>query len=539
MSKEQVFTPEQYKEVQAIIEEAIEREFSKNSKTRVRFAPSPTGALHIGGVRTALFNYLFARKNKGVFILRIEDTDRSRWVSTAEDYIRDVLNWCGIEPDESIWREGRFAPYRQSDRKEIYQKYVKRLIDYGAAYYAFDTEEELNQMRERLRAARIAAPQYNTITRHEMKNSLTLPKEEVEARLNSGDPYVIRLKVQPKQEIRFQDIIRGWVMVRSETVDDKILLKSDGMPTYHLANVVDDHLMEISHVIRGEEWLPSVPTHVMIYQAFGWSLPQFAHLPLLLNPSGKGKLSKRDGDRLGFPVFPLNWKDPDSGNISKGYREEGYLPQAFVNYLALLGWNAGDNQEIFTLRELKALFSLERVGKSGIKFDLAKAQWVNQQHIKEISNELLAAELKSQMPKDLETAHYTDSYLVKVCALVKERLPVVTNLWQESEQFFIPPKEYHKTFAKVCNDSVVALLQDFSTAMDTLEWQEETLQAAYKTMISENQIPMGKAMKSLRIALTGLPAGANLMDVLVVLGKEEAQQRIAIALEYLKNHAGN
>ena len=500
---------------------------------RVRFAPSPTGPLHIGGFRTALFNYLFARRNGGSFILRIEDTDRSRWVSSAEDYIRGALEWCQIMPDESVWHGGNCGPYRQSERKDIYKTYVQQLIDNGNAYYAFDTEDELNAMRERLRAARIAAPQYNSIARQEMKNSLTLPKEEVGERIASGDPYVVRLKVVPKQEIRFQDLVRGWVMVRSETIDDKILLKSDGMPTYHLANVVDDHLMKISHVIRGEEWLPSVPTHVLIYRAFGWSLPSFAHLPLLLNPNGKGKLSKRDGDRLGFSVFPTTWQEPASGNRFEGYREQGYLPEAFVNYLALLGWNAGDHREVFSLNDLENEFSIERVGKSGIKFDLAKAQWLNQQHIKQIPTESLVTELKAQVTREIKQADFSNLDLTAICELVRERLHFVKDLWQLSRLFFIAPETYDKSFRKLCNTEVQAVLQEFCQAIDQINWEKETLRSHYKALITERQVALGKAMKALRIALTGVPAGADLMTTAVLLGKQETQQRIQKALATL------
>jgi glutamyl-tRNA synthetase len=348
-------------------------------EVRVRFAPSPTGALHIGGLRTALYNFLLARKTGGKFIIRIEDTDQNRFVPGAEEYIMNAMAWCGIVPDESPATGGPYAPYRQSERKPMYMEYAQRLIDEGNAYYAFDTPEELEAMRERLKAAKVATPQYNAITRMTMKNSLTLPEDEVKAKLASGEPYVIRLKVPRKEEVRLNDLIRGWVMVHSSTIDDKVLMKSDGMPTYHLANIVDDHLMKITHVIRGEEWLPSAPLHVLLYKFLGWedTMPKFAHLPLLLKPDGNGKLSKRDAEMHGFPLFPFEWKDPATGSVAAGFREDGYLPDALVNFLAFLGWNPGTQQEIFSMEELIEAFSVERIGKSGTKFDINKTKWYN------------------------------------------------------------------------------------------------------------------------------------------------------------------
>jgi len=353
---------------------------------RVRFAPSPTGPLHIGGVRTALYNYLFARNHRGKFILRIEDTDQNRFVPGAENYILESLEWCGIEFDESIHKGGTYAPYRQSERKKIYREYAEKLIETGDAYYAFDTSEELDALRKKLESEKAVNTSYSSLSRKEMKNSLTLTKKEVQSKIELGDDYVIRFKMPENEEIRFQDIIRGEVVVNSSTLDDKVLFKSDGMPTYHLANIVDDHLMEITHVIRGEEWLPSLPLHVMLYRAFGWELPQFAHMPLTLKPDGKGKLSKRDGDRLGFPVFPLEWKNPQTGEFSSGYRESGYFPEAFINILAFLGWNPGTEQEIFSLEELIEAFSLERVSKAGSRFDPEKAKWYNHKYFIRISN---------------------------------------------------------------------------------------------------------------------------------------------------------
>src|SRR5690554_3657719 len=368
-------------------------------EVRARFAPSPTGALHIGGVRTALYNYLFAKKNQGKFLLRIEDTDQNRFVPGAEEYIKNSLEWLGIIPDESPWVEGPHGPYRQSERKPMYKQYALDLIEKGHAYYAFDTPEELDAMRERLTAARVVSPQYNSITRTQMKNSLTLPEDEVKARLASGEPYVIRIKIPRKEEVRLNDMIRGWVLVHSNSLDDKVLMKSDGMPTYHLANIVDDHLMGITHVIRGEEWLPSAPLHVLLYRYLGWedTMPEFAHLPLLLKPDGNGKLSKRDAEKQGFPIFPLDWTDPVTGEKAIGFREAGYLPEALVNFLAFLGWNPGTEQELFTLDDLVGSFSLERINKAGARFDIQKAQWYNQQYLRRKSPENLAEYLLASL----------------------------------------------------------------------------------------------------------------------------------------------
>ena len=371
------------------------------SKVRVRFAPSPTGPLHIGGVRTALYNYLFAKKNGGKMILRIEDTDQKRYVDGAEQYILDSLEWCGIHLDESIIHGGKYGPYRQSQRKEIYRPYAEQLVNNGFAYYAFDTAEELTLMRERMKKAGVTSPQYNSVTRSTMKNSLSLSDDEVKKRLNNEEPYVIRIKMPRNQEVKLFDVIRGWVVVNTNKMDDKVIFKSDGMPTYHLANVVDDYLMKISHVIRGEEWLPSAPLHVLLYEYLGWKSqqPQFAHLPLLLKPDGNGKLSKRDGDRLGFPVFPLNWKNPETEEISLGYKEAGYLPEAFINMLAFLGWNPGTPQEIFSIDDLCETFTLDRVGKSGAKFDFDKTKWFNQQYLRSKSKLELAEMLQVILKK--------------------------------------------------------------------------------------------------------------------------------------------
>jgi glutamyl-tRNA synthetase len=411
-------------------------------RVRVRFAPSPTGPLHIGGVRTALYNYLLAKQQGGDFILRIEDTDQTRFVPGAETYIIESLKWLGIEPNEGIgFNDGPHAPYRQSERKHLYKQYVDQLIDAGYAYYAFDTPEDLEAMRERLKASNVDA-KYDAITRMAMKNSLTLPEDEVKRRLESSDAYVVRIKLPKKEEVKFYDEIRGWVSFNTSQMDDKVLYKSDGMPTYHMANVVDDYLMQITHVIRGEEWLPSAPLHVLLYRYLGWEavMPKFAHLPLLLKPEGNGKLSKRDGDRLGFPVFPLNWIDPVSGEKSSGYRESGYLPDAVINLLAFLGWNPGTNQELFSIDELIAAFSLERVSKSGAKFDQNKAKWFNQQYIRKVDDALLANELSKEL--HARNLQYSDAYIRETCRLMKEKISFVKDLWPMSEYFFIEPTQY-------------------------------------------------------------------------------------------------
>jgi len=409
-------------------------------KVRVRFAPSPTGPLHMGGVRTALYNYLFAKKHGGDFLLRIEDTDQTSYVKGAEDYILEALKWSGLTIDEGVGVGGEYGPYRQSERKEagIYKKYVDQLLASGHAYYAFDTPEELEEMRENLKKAGVAAPQYNINTRNSMKNSLSLSAEEVQKRLDNNEPYVVRIKIPRNEEVKFKDLIRGWVVVQTTNLDDKVLYKSDGMPTYHMANIVDDYLMKITHVIRGEEWLPSGPLHVLLYQYLGWEevMPQFAHLPLILKPDGNGKLSKRDGDRLGFPVFPIQWTSPE-GEISSGYRESGYFPDAFINMLALLGWNPGTTQEIFSMEELIQAFSLEKVGKSGSKFDPEKTRWFNAQYLRNKSNEELAAFVKP-LVAEKGFAMPSDSFLSQYCGLMKERAVFINDLLAEDYLLIAP-----------------------------------------------------------------------------------------------------
>ncbi len=505
-------------------------------QVRVRFAPSPTGPLHIGGMRTALFNYLFARKHEGTFIVRIEDTDQTRFVEGAEQYIQEALDWCGITPDESPWNGGTYAPYRQSERKEIYRTYAQQLVDNGKAYYAFDTPEELEAMRNKLKEAKVANQQYNAITRNTMKNSLTLPAEEVAQRLNNGEPYVIRLKVPSKEDIRLNDLVRGWVKVMSFTLEDKILLKSDGMPTYHLANVVDDHLMKITHVIRGEEWLPSAPLHVLLYRYLGWedTMPQFAHLPLLLKPSGNGKLSKRDGDKLGFAVFPLAWEDPNTHDTARGYREDGFLPEALVNFLALLGWNAGTEQEIFTLQELIEQFSLEKVSKAGAKFDIEKARWFNQQYLKNTAD----AELVPYLMRELHKAKVlcSEEKALQVVAQMKERVTYPHELWTEAPYFFIAPTQYDEKVAR--KKWTQEAVEVFRAYLEHLKTSDETFDAALakqllEQVLEQKGVKIGKVMQALRLALTGVGGGSDLMMLMEIIGKEAVVQRLENAISAL------
>lgn len=508
-----------------------------NREVRVRFAPSPTGALHIGGVRTALYNYLFAKKMGGKFLLRIEDTDQNRFVPGAEDYIKESLEWLGIAPEESPWNPGDCGPYRQSERKSMYMQYALDLVDKGHAYYAFDTSEELEAMRERLTAARVVQPQYNSITRTQMKNSLTLSEDEVKARLASGEHYVIRIKIPRNEDVRLNDMIRGWVMVNSSTLDDKVLMKSDGMPTYHLANIVDDHLMKITHVIRGEEWLPSAPLHVLLYRYFGWedTMPQFAHLPLLLKPDGNGKLSKRDGDKLGFPVFPLDWVDPFSGEKSSGFREQGYLPDAFLNFLAFLGWNPGDERELFTLEELVEAFSVERIGKSGTKFDIAKAKWYNEQYLKIKPASELAAFLIADAKKD--GVNVPSDKIDSIVNLVKDRVTFPAELWKESRFIVVAPDSFDEEIAsKKWNGDAVKVLGAYAVALDSYsgEFDAVSAKALLESTAEVEGIKLGKVMQAVRLAVTGSGAGPDLMVVFAILGSAEVAKRIRFALNKLK-----
>lgn len=500
---------------------------------RVRFAPSPTGPLHIGGVRTALYNYLFARKHGGSMILRIEDTDQGRFVPGAEAYIIESLAWCGIHFDESVAVGGPHAPYRQSDRKALYAQYSDQLIASGNAYYAFDTPEELETLRKTAEDKKQTFT-YNAESRKYLRNSLTMGKEEVDKLITDEVPYVVRFLIPENSEVVMDDIIRGRVVVKSETLDDKVLFKSDGMPTYHLANIVDDHLMEISHVIRGEEWLPSLPLHKLLYQAFGWEAPQFAHLPLLLKPDGNGKLSKRDGDRLGFPVFPLQWNDPKSGEISSGYRESGYFPDAFVNMLALLGWNPGTEQELFNMDELIAAFSLERVGKAGSKFDPEKTKWFNHQYLIRKSNEEIAdafSKILAEKELNIEIEKIT-----KVVSLVKERVNFVNELWAESYFFFEAPQTYDdQVIKKRWKDDSPAQMKSLATMLSSLENFDTTaIDEAIKAWLETNGYGMGAVMNALRLLLVGASKGPHLADIMAVIGKEESIRRIAAGIEKIK-----
>ena len=504
-------------------------------QVRVRFAPSPTGGLHIGGLRTALYNYLFARHQGGSFVLRIEDTDQARKVAGAEAYIREALDWAGISPDESPWQGGSYGPYRQSERLDVYRQYAEQLVATGHAYYAFDTPEELQAMRELLQAAKAAQQQYGIATRKQMTNSLTLPEAETRQRLQSGEPFVIRLKVPADRTVVVEDIIRGRVEVASEQIDDKVLLKSDGYPTYHLANVVDDHLMQITHVIRGEEWLPSAPLHVLLYQLLGWedTMPAFAHLPLLLKPEGSGKLSKRDADKHGFPIFPLAWTDPRTGEEAAGFREEGYLPEAVVNFLALLGWNPGTDEELFDHQRLIELFDLQRINKGGVKFDIEKARWFNQQYLKNTPAETLADWFAEQAARHGVTC--PPDKAVAIAGALRERITLIPDLWQQGAFFLIAPDSYdEKTARKKWSPEVAAVLQDFADRLDEKLVQdgEATKQALWETAQTHG-MGIGKVMPGLRLALTGSGGGPDLMTIIAILGAEETRQRIARAVERL------
>ncbi len=504
-------------------------------EVRVRFAPSPTGPLHIGGVRTALYNYLFAKKYGGKLILRIEDTDQNRYVPGAEHYITESFDWCGIHFDEDARKGGPYAPYRQSERRKIYRQYAEQLVSSGHAYYAFDTGEELEQMRERLKNKDIHLSQYGPFTRMSMKNSLSLPDEETRKRIGSGAPYVIRIKIPENEEISLDDKIRGEVTVSSSNLDDKVLFKSDGWPTYHLANIVDDHLMNISHVIRGEEWLPSAPLHVLLYRYLGWedSMPVFAHLPLLLRPDGNGKLSKRDGDRLGFPVFPLQWTDPTTGEISSGYREAGYLPEAFVNMLAFLGWNPGTEQELFTMDELIRDFSLERVGRHGSKFDPEKAKWFNHQYLQKKSSGELSEIIRSKAIK--YEPDVSNDKLEKVINLVKERAVLLPDLWNNSWFFFTSPKEYDdQVKAKIWTPKVKNLVADFVSEADALElFNKDSLHGLIQDFTSRQNVKTGQLMNPLRLLIVGSSQGPGITDISEIIGKKEFLKRIRAGIEKL------
>ena len=496
------------------------------SKVRVRFAPSPTGPLHIGGVRTALFNYLYAKKNGGDFIVRIEDTDQNRYVEGAEQYIIDALEWCRLSIDEGPGKEGAFGPYRQSERKPLYKKYADELIEKGMAYYAFDTADSLNEHRKNHEAEGKTFI-YNWHNRLKLDNSLALSKEETKKRLDAGLAYVIRFKTPQDQTLILEDRIRGTITIDTNVLDDKVLFKSDGMPTYHLANIVDDHLMEISHVIRGEEWLPSLALHQQLYDAFGWTPPTFAHLPLIMKPVGKGKLSKRDGEKLGFPVFPLSWKE------SKGYKEEGYFSEAVVNFLALLGWNPGTEQEIFSLEELVNAFSLERVNKSGARFDPDKTKWYNQQYLQEANNATLAKNFQPILAEKNITVE--DSFLEKVVALIKERASFVKDFWGLSDYFFTAPTSYpEKATKKQWKEGTPQIMKELLTVVTSIEdFSSKNVETIVKQWITDKELSFGKVMPPLRLVIVGDMKGPHIFDILEMIGKQESMARIEKAIEVL------
>ena len=500
-------------------------------KVRVRFAPSPTGALHIGGVRTALYNYLFARQHGGDLVFRIEDTDSNRFVPGAEEYIIESFRWLGIKFDEGVSFGGEHGPYRQSERRSIYKKYVEQLLAADKAYIAFDTSEQLEAKR-----AEIQNFQYDAHTRGEMTNSLTLPKEEVERRIADGEQYVVRFKVEPGIEVHINDMIRGHVIIKSDILDDKVLYKSaDELPTYHLANIVDDHLMEITHVIRGEEWLPSAPLHVLLYRAFGWedTMPTFAHLPLLLKPEGKGKLSKRDGDRLGFPVFPLEWHDPKTGDVSSGYRESGYFPEAVVNFLALLGWNPGTEQELFTLDELVQAFDIHKCSKAGARFDYQKGIWFNHEYMLKKSNEEVAnlfAPIVANNGVDESMERIT-----KVVAMMKDRVNFVKELWPLCSFFFIAPTEYdEKTVKKRWKADSAKVMSELADVLEGIDdFSVEGQEPVVMKWIEEKGYKLGDVMNAFRLTLVGIGKGPGMFDISAFLGKEETLKRMRKAIEVL------
>ena len=494
---------------------------------RVRFAPSPTGPLHMGGVRTALYNYLFAKKNKGTFVIRVEDTDQTRFVPGAQDYIMDSLKWCGIMPTEGPGLGGDFGPYVQSERRAIYRPYAEELVKNDKAYYDFDTSEELTQMRAQAKEMGMPNWQYNCVTRGSMQNSTTLSSDEVDKRISAGDPYVIRMKMPRNEDIRFHDEIRGWVVVNTNNIDDKVLFKSDGMPTYHLANIVDDHTMEISHVIRGEEWLPSAPLHVMLYGAFGWEAPKFAHLPLLLKPDGNGKLSKRDGDRLGFPVFPTNWTTAE-GDVFSGYRENGYFPEAFVNMLAFLGWNPGTTEELFSLEKLSETFSLERVSKAGAKFDPDKTKWFQQQYLRNTDDAVLAEELAVFLENK-----YPVNKLTTVCKLMKERATFIKDIWTEGSFLLEQPTIFdEKTTRKKWKGNAVELMTDWSKDVLNIEtFNADAVEKQFKAFLAERELGVGAVLPLFRLLVTGKGMGPSMFDISEFLGKEECAERLTIGLE--------
>ncbi|PIA78986.1 glutamate--tRNA ligase [Gaetbulibacter sp. 4G1] len=491
---------------------------------RVRFAPSPTGPLHIGGVRTALFNYLFAKKHNGTFILRIEDTDQNRYVEGAEQYIVDALNWCGMPYDEGVNKNEKFGPYRQSERKHLYKQYADELIASGNAYYAFDTAETLDLHRKD-HEAKGKTFIYNWHNRQKLNNSLSLSAEETQAKLDDGEDYVIRFKSPQDETLHLNDIIRGDIKIDTNILDDKVLFKSDGMPTYHLANIVDDHLMEISHVIRGEEWLPSLALHYQLYKAFGWEAPEFAHLPLIMNPTGKGKLSKRHASKLGIPVFPLNWLDKNTNELSIGYKEAGYFPEAVVNFLAFLGWNPGTEQEIFNLEELVNAFDLAKINKAGARFDPDKTKWFNHHYMQEQNNDKLAEAFKNDHS---ELANIDANYISMVISLIKERATFISDFWELSHFFFTPPTSFdEKASKKAFKDGTKELMTELISIINNVEdFTVENLQTNIKGWITSNEIGFGKVMMPLRLALVGALKGPDVFDIMFLIGKNESVKRL-------------
>jgi glutamyl-tRNA synthetase len=504
-----------------------------HKKVRVRFAPSPTGGLHLGGVRTVLFNYLFARHHGGEFVLRIEDTDQTRYVPGAEEYIIECLRWCGLDADEGPHKGGPFAPYRQSERKALYRQYAEQLVQSGHAYYAFDTPEELEAMREVEKARGNHSPQYNHSIRRSMRNSLTLEAAEVKALLDKGAPHVIRIKMPENEELHFTDMIRGTVSFQTSTVDDKVLLKADGMPTYHLAVVVDDYLMKISHAFRGEEWLPSAPVHILLWKYLGWEkeMPEWAHLPLILKPDGNGKLSKRDGDRLGFPVYAMNWTDPNTNELTKGFRENGFLPEAFINMLAMLGWNDGSEQEIFSMEELIEKFSIERVHKGGAKFDYDKAKWFNHQYILKTDNSRLA-ELLQPVLREKGVAP-EPAYVATVAGLVKERCHFVNEIWDHGFFFFIRPEKYDLDAVKPkWSAEKQAFFEEWASVLNGLEdFSFASIEESFKQLATAKGIKPGELQLPFRIMLCGGKFGPPVFTIAETIGKAETVERIRLALE--------
>jgi glutamyl-tRNA synthetase len=504
-----------------------------SKKVRVRFAPSPTGPLHIGGVRTALFNYLFAKKHKGDFVLRIEDTDQNRYVEGAEEYIVEALNWCGIPFDEGPGKNEKFGPYRQSERKHLYKQYADQLIAEGKAYYAFDTSEELDAHRKQHEAeGKTFIYNWHNREKGRLVNSLVLTEEETQAKIDAGEDYVVRFKSPQDETLHLKDIIRGDISIDTNILDDKILFKNDGMPTYHLANIVDDHLMEITHVIRGEEWLPSLALHKLLYDAFGWEAPEFAHLPLIMNPTGKGKLSKRHASKLGIPVFPLEWVNPETKEVSIGYREEGYFPEAVVNFLAFLGWNPGTEQEIFSLDELVEAFNLSKVNKAGARFDPDKTKWFNHHYMQQQLDLDLAKEFQAKniLLKDIDV-----HYIALVIGLIKERATFVSDFWELSHFFFVSPTDYDEKASKKAlkDDTADILNQVVGLVNATEDFTVENLQTNIKGWITDNEIGFGKVMMPLRLALVGALQGPDVFDIMFMIGKAETVKRIEALVKTL------